>query len=418
MIDQLYGLRLSALEMSKFLDSRAEPVAQILTSEDVVVSKIGRALYEKFFRGYTRKHWGLDPSELDAQVTARIPVRTNRDDRYFTDCYQVMPKHGFTRMFDKMLDHPNIKILLNTDYREIKELVPYREMIYTGPIDEFFDYRHGKLPYRSLAFKHETLNQARFQPVTAVNYPNEFAYTHVTEFRHLTGQEHTKTSIVYEFPKGEGDPYYPIPRPENTEIYRRYQALAQQRSDVQFVGRLATYKDLDIIGLNFYPNNERIYQGRALRPGHQLYRPLRELLLEVHHRYTRPLLIAETGTEGRRRAPWLRYVCEEVRAAMDAGVPLHGICLYPIVNHPGWNNHPHDSRGVLSYLRDNRRAYGYLINARAEGELRRQILDRCVNGQLRLRCGVPADAQVRGGLTVYGAQSGRYPICPTIIAEW
>src|SRR5512140_275303 len=133
--------------MKDFLDSRAKPVAQIRTSEDVVVSKIGRELYEKFFRGYTRKHWGLDPSELDAQVTARIPVRTNRDDRYFTDTYQAMPKFGFTRMFEQMLDHPNIKILLNTDYREVREVIPSREMIYTGPIDEFFEYRFGKLPY-------------------------------------------------------------------------------------------------------------------------------------------------------------------------------------------------------------------------------------------------------------------------------
>jgi UDP-galactopyranose mutase len=241
-INQLYGMSLNALQMQDFLDSRAEPVAQIRTSEDVVVSKIGRELYEKFFRGYTRKHWGLDPSELDAQVTARIPIRTNRDDRYFTDSYQAMPKFGFTRMFEKMLDHPNIKVLLNADFREIQEAVPYRELIYSGPVDEFFEYRYGKLPYRSLSFKHETLNQAQFQPAAVVNYPNEFAYTRVTEFKYLTGQEHPKTSVVYEYPKAEGDPYYPIPRPENAELYRKYHSLAQQRADVHFVGRLATYK--------------------------------------------------------------------------------------------------------------------------------------------------------------------------------
>lgn len=241
-INRLYGLSLNALQMKDFLESRAEPIAQIRTSEDVVVSKVGRELYEKFFRGYTRKHWGLDPSELDAQVAARIPVRTNRDDRYFTDCYQAMPKHGFTRMFEKMLDHPNIKVLLNADYRDIKDVVPYRQMIYTGPVDEFFDYRYGKLPYRSLAFKHETLNQTQAQPVAVINYPNEFPYTRVTEFKHLTGQDHPKTSIVYEHPKAEGDPYYPIPRPENTEIYRRYHALAEGQRSVHFVGRLATYK--------------------------------------------------------------------------------------------------------------------------------------------------------------------------------
>jgi UDP-galactopyranose mutase len=241
-INHLYGLNLSALQMQDFLDSRAEAVAQVRTSEDVVVSKIGRELYEKFFRGYTRKQWGLDPSELDAQVTARIPVRTNRDDRYFTDCYQAMPKYGFTRLFERMLDHPNIKVMLNADYREIKDLVPYRGLIFTGPIDEYFDYRYGKLPYRSLTFKHETLNQTQVQPVAVINYPNEFPYTRVTEFKYLTGQEHPKSSLVYEFPKAEGDPYYPIPRTENSELYRKYQTLAQHHSEVHFVGRLATYK--------------------------------------------------------------------------------------------------------------------------------------------------------------------------------
>ncbi|SPE51795.1 UDP-galactopyranose mutase [Verrucomicrobia bacterium] len=240
-INQLYGLRLSSFEMEAFLASRAEPIDPIRTSEDVVVSKVGRELYEKFFRGYTRKQWGLDPSELDAQVTARVPTRTNRDDRYFTDAYQAMPRHGFTRMFANLLDHPNIKVLLNTDYRDIKDIIPYRELIYTGPVDEFFDFRFGPLPYRCLEFRHETLNLSQFQPVAVVNYPNEYAYTRVTEFKHLTGQEHPKTSIVYEYPRAEGDPYYPIPRRENAEIYRQYQELANE-AGVHFVGRLATYK--------------------------------------------------------------------------------------------------------------------------------------------------------------------------------
>lgn len=240
-INTLYGLHLNSFEMEAFLANRAEKLDQIRTSEDAVVSKVGRELYEKFFRGYTRKQWGLDPSELDAQVTARVPTRTNRDDRYFTDMYQAMPKHGFTRMFEAMLDHPNIHVLLNTDYRDIRNLVPYRELIFTGPVDEFFDYRFGKLPYRCLEFRHETLNQPLFQPVAVVNYPNENAYTRITEFKHLTGQEHPKTSIVYEYPCGEGDPYYPIPRQENGEIYAKYQALARE-TGVHFAGRLATYK--------------------------------------------------------------------------------------------------------------------------------------------------------------------------------
>jgi UDP-galactopyranose mutase len=241
-INQLYGLKLTSLEMENFFASVAEPREVVRTSEDVVVGRVGRELYEKFFRGYTRKQWGLDPSQLDAMVTARVPVRTNRDDRYFADTYQAMPLRGYTRMFENLLDHDNVKILLNTDYREIVDDIPYEKMIYTGPVDEFFDYRYGKLPYRSLRFEHETVNQEWVQPVAVVNYPNEHLYTRVTEFKHLTGQEHPKSSLVYEYPMAEGDPYYPVPRPENNELYKKYQALAEERSDVFFVGRLATYK--------------------------------------------------------------------------------------------------------------------------------------------------------------------------------
>ncbi len=241
-INKLYGLNLTSFQIPEFYASLAEPKDYIRTSEDVVVSKVGRELYEKFFRNYTRKQWGLDPSELDKSVISRIPTRTNRDDRYFTDTYQAMPLHGFTRMFENMLNHPNIKVMLNTDYREIQQAIPCREMIYSGPVDEFFDMRYGKLPYRSLEFKHETHNKQVFQSAPVVNYPNEQLYTRITEFKYLTGQEHAKTSIVYEFPRAEGDPYYPVPRPENAEIYKKYKALADATPGVYFVGRLATYK--------------------------------------------------------------------------------------------------------------------------------------------------------------------------------
>jgi UDP-galactopyranose mutase len=241
-LNRLYGLNMNSFEAAKFLASMAEVRGPVKTSEDVVVSKIGRELYEKFFRNYTRKQWDMDPSELDAAVTARVPVRTNRDDRYFTDTYQAMPLHGYTRMFENMLDHPKIKILLNADYREVEDEIPYRNLIFTGPIDEFFDYRYGKLPYRSLHFKHDTINRPVFQPQAVVNYPNEHLYTRITEFKYLTGQEHSKTSIVYEYPQAEGDPYYPIPRAENDATYKRYKALAEQTTGVHFVGRLATYK--------------------------------------------------------------------------------------------------------------------------------------------------------------------------------
>jgi UDP-galactopyranose mutase len=208
----------------------------------VIVSRVGRDLYEKFFRNYTRKQWGLDPSELDATVTSRVPVRTNRDDRYFTDTFQVMPRHGFTRMFERMLSHPNIQILLNADYREVEVTIPHAEVIYTGPVDEFFDYRLGKLPYRSLDFTFETRNAPVAQAGPVINFPNDKLYTRVTEFKYLTGQEHPKTTLVYEYAKAEGDPYYPVPRPENTILYRRYQELADATPGVHFLGRLGTYK--------------------------------------------------------------------------------------------------------------------------------------------------------------------------------
>lgn len=241
-VNKLYGLNLSSEELEGWFAARAEKVPVIKTSEDVVVSVVGRELYEKFFRGYTRKQWGMDPSELDKSVTARVPTRTNRDDRYFTDEYQYMPKHGYTRMFEKMLDHPNIKVMTQTDFAEVRDEVEYKRLIYTGPIDEYFDFRFGKLPYRSLQFKHVTLDQEWHQPVAVVNYPQTEDYTRVTEYKHLTGQEHPKTALTYEYPSAVGDPYYPIPKAENAELYKKYERLAMATSNVWFVGRLATYR--------------------------------------------------------------------------------------------------------------------------------------------------------------------------------
>ena len=241
-INRMYGLNLTAFELKDFFQKVAEPREKIATSEDVVVSKVGRELYEKFFRNYTRKQWDLDPSELDASVTSRVPIRYNRDDRYFTDVYQVMPQQGYTRLFEQMLDHPNIKIMLNTDYSEVLNMISYKELIFTGPVDEYFGFMYGKLPYRSLDFQFQTLNEEQHQPVAVINYPNEYPYTRVTEFKHLTGQQHSKTTLVYEYPTMNGDPYYPIPRAENAQLYARYQALASQTRGVHFAGRLATYK--------------------------------------------------------------------------------------------------------------------------------------------------------------------------------
>ena len=241
-INKLYGLSLSSSEVQDFFDKVREHREPVKTSEDVVINAVGRELYEKFFRSYTRKQWGLDPSELDASVTARVPTRTNRDARYFTDHYQAMPKFGYTRMFENMLDSPRITVMLNCDYRDILDEIEFGEMIYTGPVDSFFDYQYGKLPYRSLEFKHETHDVETFQEAPVVNYPQNQPYTRITEFKYLTGQTHQKTSIVYEYPQAEGDPYYPIPRPENAELYAKYKALADAQEGVHFVGRLATYK--------------------------------------------------------------------------------------------------------------------------------------------------------------------------------
>lgn len=262
-INRLYGLSLDGDGLEAFFEARRERRETISTSEDVIVDRIGTELYQKFFRNYTRKQWGLDASELDSSVIARVPIRTNRDDRYFTDTYQLMPLHGFTRLFERMLAHPRIHVLLNTDWREVRDGVRHRKLAYTGPIDEFFDHVHGKLPYRSLRFDHQTHDVARFQPAPVINHPNEYDYTRVTEFKWLTGQEHAKTSLVYEYPTADGDPYYPIPRPENAAIYKKYQAEVKASPGVWFAGRLATYRyyNMDQVVGQALATYERIRTG-------------------------------------------------------------------------------------------------------------------------------------------------------------
>jgi len=231
-----------------------------------VVSKIGRELYDKLFRNYTTKQWGRDPSQLDASVAARVPTRLNRDDRYFTDEFQAMPAHGYTRLFENLLSHDNIRIMLNTTYAEAARHVRYRNLVYTGPIDEFFNFRYGPLAYRSLQFQFETFDCERLLPAAVVNYPNEHAYTRVTEFKQLTAQQHRKTSVVYEYPRAEGDPYYPIPSPETAEVYRKYKQLADATPGVHFVGRLATYKyyNMDQVVGQALATFDKIQKGRGM----------------------------------------------------------------------------------------------------------------------------------------------------------
>ena len=241
-VNKLYGWELTPDQLAEYFARIAVPIADIRTSEDVIISKVGRELYEKFFRNYTFKQWGLYPSQLDPTVIARIPVRTNRDDRYFTDTHQAMPAQGYTALFNRMLNHRNITVEVGTDYREAAKRVIANELVYTGPVDEYFGSCFGPLPYRSINFRFETLNKALHQPVAVINYPNQHDYTRVTEFKHLSGQQSAKTTLVYEYPTAHGDPYYPVPRPENAALYKKYQALAQRTAGVHFVGRLATYR--------------------------------------------------------------------------------------------------------------------------------------------------------------------------------
>jgi UDP-galactopyranose mutase len=273
-VNKLYGLSLDEQGMTEHFKSVREVREPIRTSEDSVLASVGRDLCDKFFRGYTRKQWGLDLSELDASVAARVPVRTNTDDRYFSDSFQKMPAEGYTRMFARMLKHPNIRIETGVVFEEVRKRTRWNLLIYTGPIDEYFKFCFGKLPYRSLRFDHEHVpGVARFQPVGTVNYPNDHTFTRITEFKHLTGQDHSGTSIVREYPEKEGDPYYPVPRPENQQLYQRYSELAKSERNVLFVGRLAEYR---------YYNMDQVV-ARALMVADKIVAPKRTATTRVDH---------------------------------------------------------------------------------------------------------------------------------------
>jgi len=246
-VNRLYGLQLDEAGMAAFLGRVRERREPERTSEDVVLNRVGRDLCERLFRGYTRKQWGLDLAELAPSVARRIPVRVGDDDRYFTARHQALPDEGYARMFERMLDHPNLSVATGREYDEDRAAIAHRHLVYTGPIDRYFGLRYGPLPYRSLRFEFEHLEGIRrFQPAGTVNYPNDHAYTRVSEFKHFTGQDHPGTTIVREYPQAAGEPYYPIPRPGNEALYRRYRALADAEPDVTFVGRLAQYRYFDM----------------------------------------------------------------------------------------------------------------------------------------------------------------------------
>jgi UDP-galactopyranose mutase len=241
-IATLYGLDLSPAQMAAFFDERREKLVAIRNSEDAITARVGRELYETLFAGYTRKQWGIDARELDASVCGRIPIRTDGDDRYFSDAFQAMPRDGFARMFERMLDHPNIELCLGTRFEDVADRVRFDRLVYTGPIDAYFGNCFGALPYRSLQFAFENHEIERYQATGVVNYPGSEPFTRVTEFKHLTGQTHPTTTIAREYPRATGDPYYPIPRADNRALYAKYASKAAGERNVTFVGRLAEYR--------------------------------------------------------------------------------------------------------------------------------------------------------------------------------
>lgn len=248
-INMLYGTCYTTENVDQFYAGVRSDDGKVENARDMVISKVGQELYELFFKNYTRKQWDVDAQDLDKEVTARIPIRYNRDDRYFSDPYQGMPKYGYTELVRNVLNHPGIKLMLNTDYKEIANEVQYNKVIYTGPIDEFFEYQYGKLPYRSIRFEFDTLDCEFYQSAAVVNYPNDYDYTRITEFKHMTGQRSARTTIVREFPTAEGDPHYPIPKPENRQLYDLYKRQAQGLENVFFLGRLGLYKyaNMDVV---------------------------------------------------------------------------------------------------------------------------------------------------------------------------
>lgn len=250
-VNKLFGTELTTEELPDFFERKSKPIDNIETSADVILSKVGEYLYEKMFKNYTKKQWGVTPDKLDPRIISRVPIRENRDDRYFDDPYQGLPKNGYTKMVKNMLDQPNVKIILGIDYKEIIDDISFERLFYTGPIDYYFDYEYGKLPYRSLEMKFETHHRNKYQPAAVINYPNDYEFTRITEFKSITGQESKKTTILKEHPKetsAEREPYYPVFNEETNKVANKYRERAK-KIDTVFVGRLANYEyyDMDIV---------------------------------------------------------------------------------------------------------------------------------------------------------------------------
>ncbi len=247
-VNKLFGTDLTTEELPEFFEKKSKDIDKIESSADVVLSQVGEYLYEKLFKNYTKKQWGVTPDNLNPEVISRVPIRESRDDRYFDDPYQGLPENGYTAMVKNMLNHPNIKILLGTDFKEVLDEINFNHMIYTGPLDYYFDYKFGELPYRGLDMKFETYHKDSYQTNAVINYPNDYDFTRVTEFKQLTGQETNKTTILKEYPKeasAMSEPYYPILDEETDNLASKYREEANS-SDTIFAGRLANYEYLDM----------------------------------------------------------------------------------------------------------------------------------------------------------------------------
>lgn len=258
--EQFIGRPSTTEEMEDWIEAHRVKIETPANSEEVIISQVGWELYEKFFKGYTIKQWQREPKDLDASVCGRIPIRTNRDDRYLREEFQALPAAGYTRLFEKMVDAcgAKLKIVLNSDFREVLPHISYKHLVYTGPIDEYFDCCFGPLPYRSLRFERESFTSQTlkgregiagkkgfWQPAMQVNYPNTESYTRIVEIKHATGQTCENTTIVKEYPVNFGpgqEPYYPIPASDAAAIYSKYKEKAAFEKNVSFIGRLATYR--------------------------------------------------------------------------------------------------------------------------------------------------------------------------------
>ena len=229
-------------ELKNYYNSVRKKIKLIKNAKDEVVSQVGEFFYDKFYKNYSYKQWGVYPDKLLPEVTRRIPLNYDNDDYYFSDKYQGLPRGGYSKLMEQILNNKKIMVVLKTDYKQIIKKINFIRLIYTGAIDYFLDYKYGALPYRSLRFVFKTINQEYFQEVAIVNYPNDHKFTRITEFKHLTMQRHSKTTIMREYPIAKGEPYYPVPTEKSKNLYSIYRKETRKISNVYFIGRLAEYK--------------------------------------------------------------------------------------------------------------------------------------------------------------------------------